>query len=296
LSETLLLPEIALFILLVYRFRENPTLRAAAVLGGMSGLMAVTRSEQVLTFPLVVLPAILGVNRHNWRRAVAWLVVAAAVLVLLIVPWTIFNVGRFDRPVLLSNGFGPAVATGNCGPAYYGPDIGYGEVSCLYPYYTGDQSVVDSKYVHNGLRYAENHASRLPLVVFAREGRAFGFWNPFQQTTIDAQWMSSWVGVTRLAMVSYWLLLVPGFIGGVALRRRCVPLYPLLAFVVTVIISVAPSIGDPRYRAAAEVPLVLLGAVGIDHVVFHRRTPSQRWRQPPAEMESSPPTDVVVSG
>ena len=194
LSETLLLPEIALFILLVYRFRENPTLRVAAVLGGMSGLMAVTRSEQVLTFPLVVLPAILGVNRHNWRRAVAWLVVAAAVLVLLIVPWTIFNVGRFDRPVLLSNGFGPAVATGNCGPAYYGPDIGYGEVSCLYPYYTGDQSVVDSKYVHNGLRYAENHASRLPLVVFAREGRAFGFWNPFQQTTIDAQWMSSSVG------------------------------------------------------------------------------------------------------
>jgi hypothetical protein len=96
-------------------------------------------------------------------------------------------------------------------------------------------------------------------------------------------------------MVSYWLLLVPGFIGGVALRRRRVPLYPLLAFVVTVIISVAPSIGDPRYRAAAEVPLVLLGAVGIDHVVFHRRTPSQRWRQPPAEMESSPPTDVVVS-
>ena len=40
LSETLLLPEIALFILLVYRFREHPTLRGAAVLGGMSGLMA----------------------------------------------------------------------------------------------------------------------------------------------------------------------------------------------------------------------------------------------------------------
>ncbi len=76
LSETLLLPEIALFILLVYRFRENPTLRAAAVLGGMSGLMAITRSEQVLTFPLVVLPAVLSVNRRNWRRAVAWLVIA----------------------------------------------------------------------------------------------------------------------------------------------------------------------------------------------------------------------------
>jgi len=296
LSETLLLPEIALFILLVYRFRENPTIRAAAVLGGMSGLMAITRSEQILTFPLVVLPAVLGVNRRNWRRAVAWLVLAAGVLVLLIIPWTIFNLGRFDRPVLLSNGFGPAVATGNCGPAYYGPYIGYGEVACLYPYYGGDQSISDTKYVHNGLRYAENHASRLPLVVFAREGRAFGFWNPFQQTTIDAQWMGSWVGVTRLAMVSYWLLLAPGVIGAVALRRRRVPLYPLLAFVVTVVVSVAPSIGDPRYRAAAEVPLVLLGAIGIDNLIFHRRTPSQPWKQPPAEMESSPPTDVLSSG
>ena len=295
LSETLLLPEIALFVLLVYRFRENPTMRRAAVLGGMSGLMALTRSEQILIFPLVVLPVVLGVNRPNWRRAITWLVLATTVLVLVIVPWTIFNVGRFDRPVLLSNGFGAAVATGNCEPAYYGPYIGYGDVACLYPYYPGDQSISDGKYVHNGLRYAENHPSRLPLVVFAREGRAFGFWNPFQQTTIDAQWMGSWVGVTRIAMISYWLLLVPGVVGAVALRRRRVPLYPLLAFVVTVVVAVAPTIGDPRYRAAAEVPLVLLGAVGIDNLAFRKRGPSQRGKQPPAEIESSPPT-AVVSG
>ena len=80
LSETLLLPEIALFILLVYRFRENPTMRRAAVLGGMSGLMAMTRSEQILIFPLVVLPVVLGVNRPNWRRAITWLVLATTVL------------------------------------------------------------------------------------------------------------------------------------------------------------------------------------------------------------------------
>ena len=67
-------------------------------------------------------------------------------------------------------------------------------------------------------------------MIFAREGRTFGFWNPFQQTSIDAQWMGTWVGVTRLEMISYWLLLVPAAIGVVALRRRRVPLYPLLAF------------------------------------------------------------------
>ena len=61
----------------------------------------------------------------------------------MLAPWTIFNLGRFQRPVLLSNGFGAAVAEADCQPAYYGPDIGYGELSCLYPFYEGDQSVTE---------------------------------------------------------------------------------------------------------------------------------------------------------
>ena len=220
-----------------------------------------------------------------------WLVVGVVVLLLVLMPWTIFNLSRFQRPVLLSNGFGPAVATANCQPAYYGSQIGYGELSCLYPFYGGDQSISDGKYLHNGLQYAEGHLSRVPLVVFAREGRTFGFWNPFQQTTIDAQWMGTWVGVSRLEMVSYWLLLVPAVIGAVALRRRRVPLYPLLAFVVIVVIAVGTGIGDPRYRAAAEVPLVLLAAAGIDSVLPGGRGSWQRRRA--GEIEPTPSTVVV---
>jgi 4-amino-4-deoxy-L-arabinose transferase-like glycosyltransferase len=293
LSEVLLLPEIAVFILLVYRFRGHPSLRKAAVLGGMCGVMAMTRSEQILIFPLVVLPVVLSVNWGNWRRAFAWLALTLVVLLVVIAPWTIFNLGRFQRPVLLSNGFGPAVATANCGPAYYGPDIGYGELGCLYPFYGGDQSIDDSKYLHNGIQYAEGHLSRLPVVVFAREGRTFGFWNPWQQTSIDAQWMGSRVVVTRLAMVSYWLLLVPAVGGLVAFRRRRVPLYPLLAFVLTAVIAVAPSIGDPRYRAAAEVPLVLLAATGIDRFISQKGASSLPREEPQAEVEPNPPTAVV---
>jgi 4-amino-4-deoxy-L-arabinose transferase-like glycosyltransferase len=293
LSEVLLLPEIAVFILLVYRFRGHPSLWGAAVLGGLCGVMATTRSEQILIFPLVVLPVVLAVNWGSWRRAVAWLALALVVLLVVIAPWTIFNLGRFQRPVLLSNGFGPAVATANCGPAYYGPDIGYGELACLYPYYGGDQSINDGKYLHNGVKYAESHLSRLPVVFFAREGRTFGFWNPFQQTSIDAQWMGSWVGVTRIAMISYWLLLAPAFAGLVALRRRGVPLYPLLAFVLSAVVAVAPSIGDPRYRAAAEIPLVLLAATGIDNLISRKRALSLRREEPLTEIEPTPPTAVV---
>jgi 4-amino-4-deoxy-L-arabinose transferase-like glycosyltransferase len=293
LSEILLLAEIAVFILLVYRFRGNPSILGAAVLGGMCGVMAMTRSEQILIFPLVVLPVVLAANWGAWRRAVAWLAVAMVVLLVVVAPWTIFNLGRFQRPVLLSTGLGPAVASANCEPMYYGPDIGYGELACLYPYYVGDQSVYDGKYLHNAVKYAEGHLNRLPVVVFAREGRTFGFWNPFQQTTIDAQWMNTWVGVTRLAMISYWLLLAPAIVGLVALRRRGIPLYPLLAFVLTVGVTVAPGIGDPRYRAAAEVPLVLLAATGIDALISRRRALSPRPEEPLTQIETTHPTAVI---
>jgi 4-amino-4-deoxy-L-arabinose transferase-like glycosyltransferase len=293
LSEALLLPEIAVFLLLVYRFRSAPSLGRCAVLGGMCGIMAMTRSEQVLILPLVVLPAVLAATRGSWRRAISWLAVAVVVMLLVLAPWTIFNLGRFQRPVLLSNGFGPAVATANCQPTYYGPDIGYGELSCLYPFYGGDQSISDGKYLHNGLTYAEDHLSRVPLVVFAREGRTFGFWNPWQQTSIDAQWMGSWVGVARLEMISYWLLLVPAAFGAVALRRRRVPLYPLVAFFITVVVAVGTGIGDPRYRAAAEVPLVLLAAVGIDNLARRAGGASRRRGESWAEIEPTASAAVV---
>jgi 4-amino-4-deoxy-L-arabinose transferase-like glycosyltransferase len=271
LSETLLLPEVALMILLVYRFRERPSLWRALVLGALCGVMAMTRSEEILIFVLVVIPVVFGVCRGAWRRAVGWLGVALLALLIVVMPWTIFNLGRFQHPVFLSNGFGAAAATANCNPAYYGPEIGYGNLGCLTEKVNKDQSVADKQYTHAALHYAESHLSRVPLVLFAREGRTFGFWNPIQQTNIDAQWMGTWVGVTRLEMFSYWLLLIPAVAGLVILRRRRVPVYPLLAFFLTVIVAVATSLGDPRYRAAAEVPLVLMAAVGIDGFLHRKR-------------------------
>jgi hypothetical protein len=87
--------------------------------------------------------------------------------------------------------------------------------------------------------------------------------------------MSSWVGVTRLATISYWILLVPAALGAVTLRRRRVPLYPLLGFAVVIIVAAAPSTGDPRYRAATEIPLVILAAIGTDTLLTRKRSVSR---------------------
>jgi 4-amino-4-deoxy-L-arabinose transferase-like glycosyltransferase len=271
LSETLLLFVVAVMILLVYRFRDNPSPRRAAVLGAMCGLLAMIRSEQITLLPLLILPLIVAVKGVDWRRRITWFALATVSMLVVVTPYTIFNLGRYQRPVFLSNGFGGAAAAGNCKITYYTSEIGYGDIRCVPLFASADQSVADTEDAHTALTYAEHHLSRVPLVLFAREGRTFGYWNPFQQTTIDAQWMSTWVGLTRLGMVSYWLLLVPGVAGGVFLRRRRIAIYPLLVFVATSAIAVAPTIGDVRYRAAAEVPLVLLAAVGIDAVLWRRQ-------------------------
>jgi 4-amino-4-deoxy-L-arabinose transferase-like glycosyltransferase len=285
LSETLLLLGISIIILLGYRFWARPSARSAAVLGIVCGLLALTRSEQILVFVALVAPLILTLRQLAWRRRIAWLALAALGVLVIVSPWTIYNLHRFDHPVLLSNNFGSAVAQGNCAITYYGPLTGSYSLGCLNFVPHGDQSDRNAADLHHGLAYLDHHVARLPVVLFAREGRAFGFWDPFQQVHLDAEWegngpailgasyVPTAIWVNRLALFGFWLLLVPAGAGVFALRRRRIPVYPLLGFFAIVIFTAASTYGEPRYRAAVEVPLVILAAVGISSA-FSRRRPA----------------------
>jgi 4-amino-4-deoxy-L-arabinose transferase-like glycosyltransferase len=279
LSETFLLSLVALMVILVYSFRDHPSMVRAGLLGAMCGLLAMTRSEEILIFPLLAIPLILTARRVNWRTRISWLVLSTLLLAVVIAPWTIYNLGRFQRPIFLSTNGGGAVATANCDGTYFGSHIGWYDILCVPEPQPADASVANSADLHYGIHNAENHLSRLPLVVFAREGRAFGYWNPFQQTYLDNRWQTvapifgtkTSVWVYDLRLVSYWILLLPAIAGCVVLRRRRIPLYPLLAFVLTVVITVATAYGETRYRAAAEVPLVILAAVGLEALLPRKR-------------------------
>ncbi len=297
LSETLLLLGISVMILLAYWFRARPSLRGVVLLGGMCGALAMIRSEQVAILPLLILPLIVGARAVSGRRRIVWAGVAVVAMLVVVAPWTIFNLSRFQRPVLLSNGFGGAAAAGNCNLTYYGSEIGYGDLRCVPLFAPGDQSVQDSEDTHTAIVYAEHHASRVPLVLFAREGRTFGFWNPLQTADFDAAFMGTSVGVVRLGMISYWILLVPAAVGTFILRRRRIAVYPLLAFVATSALAVAPAIGDVRYRAAAEVPLVLLAAVAFSAALDRlRRSPSRAIEETPlGEAESVRSTTAITN-
>ena len=108
-----------------------------------------------------------------------------------------------------------------------------------------------------------DNLSRVPVVMAARVGRTFGVFRPFQQMQLDrAATRQLWV--IRLGFFMYWALLPFAVAGAVIARRRGIPIYPLLVFPLTVVLSVLLTIGQTRYRVPAEISLVLLAAVGIE--------------------------------
>jgi hypothetical protein len=147
----------------------------------------------------------------------------------------------------------------------------------------GDASVLDARLREKGTRYARNHWTRLPIVVAAREGRAWNLFRPFQQVHLDARDSEVWV--FRLGLFAYWALAGTAIIGAIILRRRHVRLWPLVVFIVTVAIAIAASFGYTRYRAPADVSIVLLASIAIDtgisRLQFHR---GQRPRRPPSRV------------
>jgi len=60
------------------------------------------------------------------------------------------------------------------------------------------------------------------------------------------------------------------------LRRRRVPVFVLLSFCLVVVAATALTLGQTRIRAPAEVPIVILAAIGIDAAVQRFARSSRR--------------------
>ena len=73
------------------------------------------------------------------------------------------------------------------------------------------------------------------------------------------------------AQISF-LVLVPFAVGGaVVLRRRRVKVYPLLAQALLATFVAATTFGVTRYRAGAEIALVVLAAIAADAIATRLR-------------------------
>jgi 4-amino-4-deoxy-L-arabinose transferase-like glycosyltransferase len=298
LSETMSLFTVALVILLCLRFLESPSGGRAAALGAACALAALSRAELILTLPLVFLPAVLVARAGDVGRRLRWLATGGLAAVLTLGPWVGFNLARFDAPVYISTGFGGTFAAANCEATYYGPAIGSKNYDCGAARFLAvarregarhdsmDASERDSAVRAETMKYVRAHKARVPVVVAARWGRISSVYRPRDEMWLDALFYRKERWVSEAGFVGFYAVAGLAVAGAVILRRRGTPLFPLLAFPVIVLVSVAVTFAQIRYRAPAEVSLVLLAAVAIDAAVDIRRrrssaSPSARTAPPP---------------
>ena len=269
LSEVVLMPLVALVLLFAYRYRDRPSLANAILLSAVCSVLALARAEQLALFVLLVLPLVLATRVVSWTRRFMWLTACAGTGLVLMAPWAAFNAARFKEPSLLSTGTGSTMLAGACDATYSGDLMGHFDtLHCIQPHYgplaSLDRSEFDLETRELALNYTLDHLDRLPAVILAREGRTFGVYRPFQEVRLGSRWSGTAAWVGYVWTLAYWVLLPFAVAGGVILRRRRVPLYPLLVEFAIVLISAAITFGLIRYRAAAEVPFLILSAVAID--------------------------------
>jgi 4-amino-4-deoxy-L-arabinose transferase-like glycosyltransferase len=249
----------ALSLLAAYRLVDAPSLSRALVLGVLAGIAAHARAEALLLLPLLLVPLI---RRPGGVKAAAVVCVAFA---LVLVPWTARNWSAFDRPVLIATEGGETLAGANCHSAYHGERIGAWDVDCA----AFDGSANEAKELNergrDGIRYALDHAGRLPLVGAARVGRAWGVWQPF----VVPEGRRAWV--QRIGAALYFVLVPLAVYGFVLLRRARVPVWILMAPFITVTVTALLAYGSIRFRHSAELSLVVLAAVALDRLLPSKR-------------------------
>lgn len=289
-SESMYVPLIALVLLCAYRFWDSRSWLDAALLGGTIGLAALTRPEAVALVPLIGVPFLFA-KRHGAtkRRILAFLLIGATCLVV-ILPWWVRNLATFENPVFLATGHGSVLQSANCDQTYSGQYLGYWSIDCItagrppanaqqralaadkeFPgvaYLLAqdprDESIPDVRARDKAFDYIDAHMTRVPLVAAARVARVWGFYRITQQVDFDVfferrgHW-PSWTGTWM-----YFALVPLSVFALVMMRRRRVPISPMIAIVLMVTFTAAVSIGITRYRVGADVMLVILGGIGID--------------------------------
>jgi 4-amino-4-deoxy-L-arabinose transferase-like glycosyltransferase len=247
---------VALWLLAGLRWHRAPSAAAAALWGVIGGLATLTRSELGLLVVLAALVILRNGTHLRWRTA--GLLVLGATLVA--GPWMVWNTTRFERPVALTTNDGTTIRGANCDETYYGDAIGSWAVSCLVldggATVRTEPSVRSATWRREGLEYARENVTRVPVVVAARAGRLLDLYALGHQVDEDVRddrprW-ASWLGI-----VAWWALAPLAALGlvrtpGVA---RALLLSPAAVVVVTGLLFY----GGHRIRSPVE-PAVCVGA------------------------------------
>jgi 4-amino-4-deoxy-L-arabinose transferase-like glycosyltransferase len=282
-SETMAIFATTVALTAAYHFWRKPNLRTVALLGAACSLAGLSRTELTLMFPLVVIPLALLVKNADWGRRIRLALVGCLIGGAVLAPWIIYNYTRFEETTTMTTGTGAALSAASCDEVWYGKLIGY-YANCFqgpWPSPSLDESQRDIEPRKQAVQYTKDHIKRLPLVVAARVGRLWGVFKPGQTTALDWSLEGRGRAPTWIGLFAYYALIPFAIFGLVVLRRMRTTIIPLLAIVVIATFAAAITFGVTRYRAPAEVVIVLAAAVGIT-------TCWTKWRARRTSTEASP--------
>jgi 4-amino-4-deoxy-L-arabinose transferase-like glycosyltransferase len=279
-SETLTMLMMAFILLAVYRLLRAPTWTMAVLLGVACGTEILVRAELVLLVPFLLVPAALASLGASWRRRIAFAAIGVLVAGLVVGPWVGRNLASFPDTTVFSTGQGPLLLGANCPQTYYGPGLGTWSLQCSIKVpHAKDQSVESTRQYNAAKTYIKHHLGRLPVVALARAGRVWDFYQPIQMVHVDVN-EGRPVPAAFAGLLAYYALLPFAALGIVALRRRRVPVWPMLVVAALVTVIAVAGYGQVRFRAEFEVPLVVLAATGM--MATARRLFGRRDREPVA--------------
>ena len=280
LSEPLGLVIGGLLMLVLADLWERPSVARAALAGAVGGTLALVRSEQALLLVVAVAPVLLLNPSVGIRRRLRWTGVAALATLVVIAPWTVHNLGRFEEPVLLSTNAGGTLLVGNCSPTTYaGALLGSYDSRCVRQLGLSmrglDRSQTEPQYRSAALDNMRDNLNRLPATVLARHGRTLGAFRPAQTVEFAASWLGSATWAVWAWVTSFWILLPLAAYGSVALRRAQTFQWPLVAPLLVTLLVVTVAYGEPRYHTPADLGIVVLAAVALDRLVRRVRSPAR---------------------
>ncbi len=284
LSETLAATVTAGLLFVAARARRVPSAARVVVFGAVCGLSLLTRAEMLFALPLIAWAALWdrGAVATSLRRGAT----AAGVAALVISPWIVFNLSRFDTPVLLSNGSGITMAVSSCDQTFSGERIGYWNMECAIGRgdVPADQAEADGWYREVALGYWGDNTTKLPAVFAARVGRTWTVYRPLQMIFLDLIEGRPW-RVSRTVATSTYFLYPLALAGVVISRRRGWSPWLFVAVPIAVSIAAVLTFGNTRYRVPADVVLISCAAIGLEKLLAPRRRRLLRPATTPARHE-----------
>jgi len=281
LSESMYIPIAAMALLSAYRFVEQPDTRRVIELSVVLSIGSLTRSEPFMMFFLMLTPLVMLDRRLVWKRRIGLTAIAAGVAIAMLAPWVIRNLASFEQPTYLAAGPGYVLEIGNCDETYSGDYLGYWHLACddgsAWP--AGDESTIGKAKFEHARSYISSHLSEQPKVISARVGRLFGLFKPIHTANSDVVFERRVKVFTRIGLFANYVVMAAAIAGAFVLHKRKFTLIPFISVVATAVITAAMSFGITRYRAGADVAMLMMAAVALGAAL-------DRWRPLPQSVRS----------